>query len=610
MDVAALLAQLQQVTKLNEELRNEITSIRSDHEALLDATRKVVQDRDRLQQRIEELEAVNKRLTGMLWGRRSERRVESPGQFKLLFAEEADGTHAEETGVVVAGETSQEDLDLELLRRQEARRKHRREKQRSEEFPAHLERREKTLDLDESEKVGLKYIGDAVTERMRFEKPGVYIERIIRRKYVVENQPERGVIARSAPLAIVEGCKYDFSVIAAMIALKYAFHQPTYRQQDWFAQCGWFPSRSTINDMFNLSVPTVEPLFNQQWTMLLRQPIVLSDETRVLLLTRGALTAEQISQLMQRQKRRGAIDADDPPEIRSGGSVTSYAWLFAGLDEGAPYNVFHWSLTRQQTTIDTLLARFRGVVVGDAYDAYAHIAQRTAGRIQHASCNSHARREFTLAETYQPILCAQILSLYKQLYDIEERGKLLSLEARQQLRDTEARAIWKRMDEWRRSDPVMRAAIPRTPFGKALGYLANQWTALQKYLDDPRLPIDNNHAEQTIRPLTVGRRNWLFLGHPAAAPGRMRLLSVVSSAHRHNLIVEDYLADVLEKLADARQHHPEDLVLDSPYLLDLLPDRWAATHPQSVRHERIHEKQDRADEKRARRACRRLAGHT
>src|SRR5690606_25837450 len=142
----------------------------------------------------------------MLWGRRSERRIESAGQFKLPFAEVTNDP-AEETGVIIAGEPTQEEIDLELLRKWEARRKRRREKRRSEEFPPHIERREKTLDLDEKDKVGLTYIGDAVTERMRFEKPSVYVERLIRRKYVVEKQPERGVIAPPAPLAIVEGCK-------------------------------------------------------------------------------------------------------------------------------------------------------------------------------------------------------------------------------------------------------------------------------------------------------------------------------------------------------------------------------------------------------------------
>src|SRR5690606_31524114 len=123
MDAKALAAQLQQVTKLNEELRSEvaslrseITSLRSDHEALLETTHKVAEERDRLQQRIEELEAINKRLTDMLWGRRSERRIESAGQFKLPFAEVTNDP-AEETGVIIAGEPTQEEIDLELLRK-------------------------------------------------------------------------------------------------------------------------------------------------------------------------------------------------------------------------------------------------------------------------------------------------------------------------------------------------------------------------------------------------------------------------------------------------------------------------------------------------------------
>ncbi len=84
------------------------------------------------------------------------------------------------------------------------------------------------------------------------------------------------------------------------------------------------------------------------------------------------------------------------------------------------------------------------------------------------------------------------------------------------------------------------AALPRSRFGNAVNYLKNQWRALRRYLDDPRLPIDHAQAEQTIRPLTVDRRNGLFLGHPQAAPGRMQLLSIVSSAQRHPLIIEEY----------------------------------------------------------------------
>ena len=149
-------------------------------------------------------------------------------------------------------------------------------------------------------------------------------------------------------------------------------------------------------------------------------------------------------------------------------------------------------------------------------------------------------------------------------------------------------------------------ALPQSRFGQAVGYLKNQWDALQRYLSDGRLPIDNNQTEQEIRPLTVGRKNWIFLGHPRAAAGRLRLFSVVSSALRHHLVVHDYLEDVLAKLADAAQHHPIDLGLGSAYLMDLLPDRWAAAHPEAVRHERVEEKRVVSEIKRARRARQRI----
>lgn len=600
MDDQTLRAQLEEATQRGEELRGELASLRHDHEALLDATRNLVNERDQLRRRNEELEAANKRLTDMLWSRRSERRADGRGQARLPFLDDAEEAPAEVAGEIIAGEIAPTKLDPELLRKKPQ--KPRPAKRRSEELPAHLERRERLIDLTEAEKEGLKYIGDAVNERMRFEKPRTYVERIVRRKYIVPNEPERGVLAPPAPLAIVEGCKYGFDVVAAMITLKFAFHQPTYRQQDWFAQCGWFPSRSTINEILNLGADVLEPLDAQMTAELVRSRVLLADETPLLLLTRGALTDEQRDELRRRKKARGR---EEEGRRDDGGAVTSYAWLVNGLDGEAPYNVFHWTLARRQTSLDELLTPFRGTLVADAHDAYAHVEDRTEGRILHASCNAHARREFVRAESYQPILCAEILSLYRQLYDIEDRGQALPIESRQQLRQREAKPIWERIDRWLASPTVARAALPRSPFGKAVGYLRNQGPALRRYLEDGRVPFDNNQSERFIRPLAVGRRNWMFLGHPAAAPRRMRLLGVVSSAHRHDLIVENYLADVLEKLADARQHHPARLEPDSPFLKELLPDRWAAAHPESVRRQRADEKRDRAEATRARRAERR-----
>ena len=127
------------------------------------------------------------------------------------------------------------------------------------------------------------------------------------------------------------------------------------------------------------------------------------------------------------------------------------------------------------------------------------------------------------------------------------------------------------------------------------------------YLTDPRIPFDNDQSERAIRPLTVGRVNWLFLAHPCAAPGRMQMFSIVSSAHRHHLVIADYLEDVLYKLADAQQNHPSHLELGTPYLLDLLPDRWAQAHPESIRQDRAEEREIVSDAKRSKRAKKRIA---
>jgi transposase len=258
----------------------EFGALRRDYEALVDATRIITDERNTLRQRVAELEAANNRLTDMLWGRRSERRSESPDQQHLDFGDgPAELPSAEEQEIITAQAEADEARDRELLKRLEARRKARREQsQGREEFPPTIERRERVLDLPEDQKQGLKSIGVKTTERLRFEKPHMYVEVIKRPQYVVAGQPEKGVQSMPPPLSIIEGCKYDFSVVAAMAGLKFAFHVPTYRQQDWFAQWGWFPNRSTVNDLLNYAVDTIGPLYQQMWQLLLAQPILLGDD--------------------------------------------------------------------------------------------------------------------------------------------------------------------------------------------------------------------------------------------------------------------------------------------------------------------------------------------
>ena len=185
--------------------------------------------------------------------------------------------------------------------------------------------------------------------------------------------------------------------------------------------------------------------------------------------------------------------------------------------------------------------------------------------------------------------------MYQELYDIEDRGKALSCAEREALRTAEARPVWQRLRELLDGEAVARV-LPKEKFAEALGYLRNQGDALQVYLDDGRLPIDNNETEQLMKQVAIGRKNWLFVGSVAAGERAADFLSIVSSAVRNDLDVWAYVKEVLDRL----------LAGDRDYAA-LRPDRWAAEHPQHIRDYRADERRDRADARQMRRAHRRRA---
>jgi transposase len=542
------------------------------------------------------LQAAVDRLTDMLWGRRSEKRINSnqPTLFDLQMTPEELSAKQQEILAAedLLNDAAKQKLLDELLRRRKTRQRKRLEQRGREEFPEHLERRHVTLDLNDEDKKDLTLLDVSHFERLRFERPRMYVEVINRHIYVRRGDPDAGVFSPPAPLGILPGVKYDFSVIAAALSMKLNFHQPTYRQQDIFGQAGYFPSRSTLNDLFNYSAIVIEPLFDEAWRLLLQQNVLLGDDTRVRLLTRGALEDEEVEKI---NKRLGARSRAGPPP----GSVSSYVWLYTGLDGAAPYDIFHWSLTHEDCWIDSHLETFHGIFVGDAAGPNARLQQRSGGRIIHAACNSHARREFITAEKNHPLEAAKGLAFYKLLYDVETRSQLLDDVDLLEFRRKEAIPIWNAFLQWIDSD-ALKGTLPKSQLGKALTYMRNHSVALQRYLYDARLPIDNNQSERAIRPFVIGRRNWTFLGHPKAAPGRLKLFSIASSAHRHGLMVHDYFEDVLKKLAHAQQREPRLLQPGSEYLQSLLPDHWARANSASVCHDRRREREAVAESKQIR----------
>jgi transposase len=220
---------------------------------------------------------------------------------------------------------------------------------------------------------------------------------------------------------------------------------------------------------------------------------------------------------------------------------------------------------------------------------------RSNGSIQRGACLAHARRKVFDSRDGYPLEASLVLARFQQLYDIEDRAKTLSADERLALRQAEAAPIWSALGEWLAGE-VALGILPKSRFGESLGYLRNHWTALQLYLVDGRMPIDNNDVEQLMKQVALGRKNWLFIGSVAAGERAADFMTLVSSAVRNDLDVWAYLKDVLDRL----------LCGDTDYA-SLRPDVWGISHPESIRVYRTAERRDRADRKQLRRSQRRVA---
>jgi hypothetical protein len=180
------------------------------------------------------------------------------------------------------------------------------------------------------------------------------------------------------------------------------------------------------------------------------------------------------------------------------------------------------------------------------------------------------------------------------LYDIEVRAKEYSIEQRERLRVDESVPILNTIDKWL-SSPVVAEVLPKSDFAEALRYIRNHWTALNVYVGDGRIPIDNSLVEQLMKQVALGRKAWLFVSSVAGGERSAKMMSLVSSARRHDLDVRLYIQDVLTQLLSGSTDYAS-----------LLPDAWKQSHPGAIRVYRQEERRDKAERKQVRAARRRL----
>jgi transposase len=540
----------------------------------------------------QELELAIAELMQRAFRNRSERYINDPNQLRLDFKDTDDASDAAE-GLAQAVEEAGHPVKAHVRRRQGR-------KPRNEALPEHLPRYEVEAPVPENVKHCPEHgprtlIGYDSVETLEFERPKLRVRVTKYPKYACPNHSDCGIASPERPTGLVEGDRYDASVAAEIIAAKYGFHLPVYRQQDLFAGCGWAPERSTLLNILVASAFVLRPLAEHIKRVVLAGDIVGTDDTRVTLLLPATIPKPDAND--PKAQRIYEVFREAAAEGRR--SVTARMWAYRSVAPGAPgLNVFDFTVSRHRDGPEWMLADFSGIVLGDCYSGYEGIALRSDGRIRRAACAAHARRKVFDAKEAYPLEASVVLAKFQQLYDIEDRAKALSPEDRLQLRQNEAAAVWASLDAWLRGEAATRV-LPKSKFAQALGYLGNHWEQLQTYLSDGRVPIDNNEVEQLMKQVAIGRKNWLFVGSVPAGERAADFLTLVSSAVRNDLDVWAYMKDVLDRL----------LAGETDYAA-LRPDTWRQTHPEAIRKYRATERRDRADRKQYRRSARRRSRAT
>jgi transposase len=385
----------------------------------------------------------------------------------------------------------------------------------------------------------MKRIAEDVSEKLDY-VPGTFqVERHVRGKWVCE-PCERILQAPVAPHVIDKGIP-TAGLLAQVLVAKYADHLPLYRQEEIYGRSGVPISRSTMADWVGACGVKLQPLRDALKELLLRRAVLHADETPM-------------------------------PTLRPGLKKThrSYLWAYGttGYDPD-PIVIYDFAVGRSGEHARLFLGEWRGQLVCDDFSGYKALFQRERPCVE-VGCMAHARRKFyELHAKHQSQIAGEALEYYGRLYDVERRCHDLHLDAqdRAALRQSESVPVAEQLHGW--LTKRLADVAPGSATHKAIRYSLGRWMALTRYLADADLPIDNNWLENRIRPIALGRNNWLFAGSDRAGRRAAVIMSLIQSAKLNGHDPYRYLKDVLERLPTQSGSRLEEL----------LPHRWqASTH--------------------------------
>jgi transposase len=391
-------------------------------------------------------------------------------------------------------------------------------------LPAHLERREVVLPCHPEDcqcavcGAERPVIGYDIREELACEPAKFFVQVIKREKRGSHCLPEQGVATAPVPAQIVPKSKLANAFIIELVVQKYQQHQPIYRQQADLAD---------------------------------NHHIELSRKT----LTDAALAVGSLLQAVVGAQRRellagGYLQADETPlpcqtGEKTGRNHKSFMWEYS-VPGGIV--VFDFQMGRGRAGPKKFLAGFRGTVQCDGYDAYDDLGPH----IVYAGCLAHARRKFVEAAKVAPLdpLPPEVLAQFGHIYGVEQEARQAGLAAAQRLALRQQKSVPLMAALKERVVAIRQQIVPGSTLAKACDYTLNQWSRLAVFLQDGRLEADNNWCEGALRPLVLGRKNWLHIGSEQAGPKVAAIASIVETCRRLDINLRQYLNDVLPKLGD------------------------------------------------------------
>ena len=379
-------------------------------------------------------------------------------------------------------------------------------------------------------------IGCEKSERFEYVSAKIIRHEILRPKLACPCGQGTVSIAPLPPTVIAQG-QPGAGLVAHVLLSKYDDHLPLYRQQQQFARLGVDFARQKLCDWVEKGAEWLQPIVREIKRELLARDYVQVDETPVRV---------------------------QDPDVQ-GRCATGWLWVL-----GAPGAdvVFEFQPGRGKEFGAHLLGNFQGHLQRDGYGVYGALARANPGLIP-VGCWSHARRKFVDALDERPADAGELVGEIRKLYLIEQhaRDESLTAEERGKLRAHLAAPILTAFKP--RLEALAPGCLPQSPLGKAIRYTLAEWQPLTRYLQDGRLEIDNNLTENAIRPSAVGKKNWLFIGHPEAGWRSAVVYSIIGSCRRRGIDPWEYVRDVLQRLPAMKQ-------ADLP---TLLPRCWKPLTP-------------------------------